>query len=208
MSFFKYLIIEIFLLIFSNSAPLNLPKSVVQRLSLKEKKIVVCDKLALKKVSEDKKFGNKLKDLFGNVSYKTKRIILDRLIVNCINKITESQTKDYLKSLIEDSPIFVRTKKIEELLKYEYHLKNEPNNFLKQRLEITNILNKLYHPNTNPIVNEETIKQEYEEKAFIDKLINNIGLYRIKYFLIFIIVIQLGVIFYLIFKLFIKVKKD
>ena len=208
MSFFKYLIIEIFLLIFSNSAPLNLPKSVVQRLSLKEKKIVVCDKLALKKVSEDKKFGSKLKDLFGNVSYKTKRIILDRLIVNCINKITESQTKDYLKSLIEDSPIFVRTKKIEELLKYEYHLKNEPNNFLKQRLEITNILNKLYHPNTNPIVNEETIKQEYEEKAFIDKLINNIGLYRIKYFLIFIIVIQLGVIFYLIFKLFIKVKKD
>lgn len=208
MSFFKYLIIEIFLLIFSNSAPLNLPKSVVKRLSLKEKKIVVCDKLALKKVSEDKKFGSKLKDLFGNVSYKTKRIILDRLIVNCINKITESQTKDYLKSLIEDSPIFVRTKKIEELLKYEYHLKNEPNNFLKQRLEITNILNKLYHPNTNPIVNEETIKQEYEEKAFIDKLINNIGLYRIKYFLIFIIVIQLGVIFYLIFKLFIKVKKD
>ena len=208
MSFFKYLIIEIFLLIFSNSAPLNLPKSVVQRLSLKEKKIVVCDKLALKKVSEDKKFGSKLKDLFGNVSYKTKRIILDRLIVHCINKITESQTKDYLKSLIEDSPIFVRTKKIEELLKYEYHLKNEPNNFLKQRLEITNILNKLYHPNTNPIVNEETIKQEYEEKAFIDKLINNIGLYRIKYFLIFIIVIQLGVIFYLIFKLFIKAKKD
>ena len=56
MSFFKYLIIEVFLLIFSNSAPLNLPKSVVQRLSLKEKKIVVCDKLALKKVSEDKKF--------------------------------------------------------------------------------------------------------------------------------------------------------
>ena len=208
MSFFKYLIIEVFLLIFSNSAPLNLPKSVVQRLSLKEKKIVVCDKLALKKVSEDKKFGSKLKDLFGNVSYKTKRIILDRLIVNCINKITESQTKDYLKSLIEDSPIFVRTKKIEELLKYEYHLKNEPNNCLKQRLEITNILNKLYHPNTNPIVNEETIKQEYEEKAFIDKLINNIGLYRIKYFLIFIIVIQLGVIFYLIFKLFIKAKKD
>ena len=208
MSFFKYLIIEVFLLIFSNSAPLNLPKSVVQRLSIKEKKIVVCDKLALKKVSEDKKFGSKLKDLFGNVSYKTKRIILDRLIVNCINKITESQTKDYLKSLIEDSPIFVRTKKIEELLKYEYHLKNEPNNFLKQRLEITNILNKLYHPNTNPIVNEETIKQEYEEKAFIDKLINNIGLYRIKYFLIFIIVIQLGVIFYLIFKLFIKAKKD
>jgi hypothetical protein len=208
MSFFKYLIFEIFFLIFSNNAPLNLPKSVVQRLSIKEKKIVVCDKLALKKVSEDKKFGSKLKDLFGNVSYKTKRIILDRLIVHCINKITESQTKDYLKSLIEDSPIFVRTKKIEELLKYEYHLKNEPNNFLKQRLEITNILNKLYHPNTNPIVNEETIKQEYEEKAFIDKLINNIGLYRIKYFLIFIIVIQLGVIFYLIFKLFIKVKKD
>ena len=182
MSFFKYLIIEIFLLIFSNSAPLNLPKSVVQRLSLKEKKIVVCDKLALKKVSEDKKFGSKLKDLFGNVSYKTKRIILDRLIVNCINKITESQTKDYLKSLIEDSPIFVRTKKIENLLKYEYHLKNEPNNFLKQRLEITNILNKLYHPNTNPIVNEETIKQEYEEKSFFDKLINNIGLYNIKYY--------------------------
>ena len=208
MSFFKYLIIEIFLLIFSNSAPLNLPKSVVQRLSLKEKKIVVCDKLALKKVSEDKKFGSKLKDLFGNVSYKTKRIILDRLIVNCINKITESQTKDYLKSLIEDSPIFVRTKKIEELLKYEYHLKNEPNNFLKQRLEITNILNKLYHPNTNPIVNEETIKQEYEEIAFFDKLINNIGLYKIKYFLIFIIVIQLVVIFYLIFNTFIKVKRD
>ena len=208
MSFFKYLIFEIFFLIFSNNAPLNLPKSVVQRLSIKEKKIVVCDKLALKKVSEDKKFGNKLKDLFGNVSYKTKRIILDRLIVNCINKITESQTKDYLSSLIEDSPIFVRTKKIENLLKYEYHLKNEPNNFLKQRLEITNILNKLYHPNTNPIVNEETIKQEYEEKAFFDKLINNIGLYRIKYFLIFIIVIQLVVIFYLIFNTFIKVKRD
>ena len=208
MSFFKYLIFEIFFLIFSNNAPLNLPKSVVQRLSIKEKKIVVCDKLALKKVSEDKKFGNKLKDLFGNVSYKTKRIILDRLIVNCINKITESQTKDYLSSLIEDSPIFVRTKKIENLLKYEYHLKNEPDNFLKQRLEITNILNKLYHPNTNPIVNEETIKQEYEEKAFFDKLINNIGLYRIKYFLIFIIVIQLVVIFYLIFNTFIKVKRD
>ena len=207
MSFFKYLIFEIFFLIFSNNAPLNLPKSVVQRLSIKEKKIVVCDKLALKKVSEDKKFGSKLKDLFGNVSYKTKRIILDRLIVHCINKITESQTKDYLKSLIEDSPIFVRTKKIENLLKYEYHLKNEPNNFLKQRLEITNILNKLYHPNTNPIVNEETIKQEYEEIAFFDKLINNIGLYRIKYFLIFIIVIQLVVIFYLIFNTFIKVKR-
>jgi hypothetical protein len=208
MSFFKYIIIEIVLLILSNTAPLNLPRAVVKRLSLNEKKIVVCDKLALKKVSEDKKFGSKLKDLFGNVSYKTKRIILDRLIVSCINKISDSQTKEYLNSLIEDSPIFVRTKKIEELLKYEYHLKNEPNNFLKQRLEITNILNKLYHPNTNPIVNEETIKQEYEEKAFIDKLINNIGLYRIKYFLIFIIVIQLGVIFYLIFKLFIKVKKD
>ena len=208
MSFFKYLIIEIVLLILSNTAPLNLPRSVVQRLSINEKKIVVCDKLALKKVSEDKKFGSKLKDLFGNVSYKTKRIILDRLIVSCINKISDSQTKEYLNSLIEDSPIFVRTKKIEELLKYEYHLKNEPNNFLKQRLEITKILNKLYHPNTNPIVNEETIKQEYEEKAFFDKLINNIGLYRIKYFLIFIIVIQLGVIFYLIFKLFIKVKKD
>ena len=208
MSFFKYIIIEIVLLILSNSAPLNLPRAVVKRLSLNEKKIVVCDKLALKKVSEDKKFGSKLKDLFGNVSYKTKRIILDRLIVSCINKISDSQTKEYLNSLIEDSPIFVRTKKIEELLKYEYHLKNEPNNFLKQRLEITNILNKLYHPNTNPIVNEETIKQEYEEKAFFDKLINNIGLYRIKYFLIFIIVIQLVVIFYLIFKLFIKVKKD
>ena len=208
MSFFKYLLIEIFLLILSNNAPLNLPRSVVQRLSMNEKKIVVCDKLALKKVSEDKKFGSKLKDLFGNVSYKTKRIILDRLIVSCINKISESQTKDYLNSLIEDSPIFVRTKKIEELLKYEYHLKNEPNNFLKQRLEITKILNKLYHPNTNPIVNEETIKQEYEEKAFIDKLINNIGLYRIKYFLIFVIVIQLVVIFYLIFKTFIKVKKE
>ena len=208
MSFFKYIIIEIVLLILSNTAPLNLPRAVVKRLSLNEKKIVVCDKLALKKVSEDKKFGSKLKDLFGNVSYKTKRIILDRLIVSCINKISDSQTKEYLNSLIEDSPIFVRTKKIEELLKYEYHLKNEPNNFLKQRLEITNILNKLYHPNTNPIVNEETIKQEYEEKAFFDKLINNIGLYRIKYFLIFIIVIQLVVIFYLIFKLFIKVKKD
>ena len=208
MSFFKYIIIEIVLLILSNTAPLNLPRAVVKRLSLNEKKIVVCDKLALKKVSEDKKFGSKLKDLFGNVSYKTKRIILDRLIVSCINKISDSQTKEYLNSLIEDSPIFVRTKKIEELLKYEYHLKNEPNNFLNQRLEITKILNKLYHPNTNPIVNEETIKQEYEEKAFFDKLINNIGLYRIKYFLIFIIVIQLVVIFYLIFKLFIKVKKD
>ena len=208
MSFFKYIIIEIVLLILSNSAPLNLPRAVVKRLSLNEKKIVVCDKLALKKVSEDKKFGSKLKDLFGNVSYKTKRIILDRLIVSCINKISDSQTKEYLNSLIEDSPIFVRTKKIEELLKYEYHLKNEPNNFLKQRLEITNILNKLYHPNTNPIVNEETIKQEYEEKAFFDKLINNIGLYNIKYFLIMVIVIQLVVIFYLIFKTFIKVKKE
>ena len=208
MSFFKYIIIEIVLLILSNTAPLNLPRAVVKRLSLNEKKIVVCDKLALKKVSEDKKFGSKLKDLFGNVSYKTKRIILDRLIVSCINKISDSQTKEYLNSLIEDSPIFVRTKKIEELLKYEYHLKNEPNNFLKQRLEITNILNKLYHPNTNPIVNEETIKQEYEEKAFFDKLINNIGLYNIKYFLIMVIVIQLVVIFYLIFKTFIKVKKE
>ena len=208
MSFFKYIIIEIVLLILSNTAPLNLPRAVVKRLSLNEKKIVVCDKLALKKVSEDKKFGSKLKDLFGNVSYKTKRIILDRLIVSCINKISDSQTKEYLNSLIEDSPIFVRTKKIEELLKYEYHLKNEPNNFLKQRLEITKILNKLYHPNTNPIVNEETIKQEYEEKAFFDKLINNIGLYRIKYFLIFVIVIQLVVIFYLIFKTFIKAKVD
>ena len=208
MSFFKYIIIEIVLLILSNSAPLNLPRAVVKRLSLNEKKIVVCDKLALKKVSEDKKFGSKLKDLFGNVSYKTKRIILDRLIVSCINKISDSQTKEYLNSLIEDSPIFVRTKKIEELLKYEYHLKNEPNNFLKQRLEITKILNKLYHPNTNPIVNEETIKQEYEEKAFFDKLINNIGLYNIKYFLIMVIVIQLVVIFYLIFKTFIKVKKE
>ena len=124
------------------------------------------DKLALKQVSEDKKFGSKLKDLFGNVSYKTKRIILDRLIVHCINKITESQTKDYLKSLIEDSPIFVRTKKIENLLKYEYHLKNEPDNFLKQRLEITNILNKLYHPNTNPIVNEETINLQNPNLKF------------------------------------------
>lgn len=208
MSFFKYIIIEIVLLILSNTAPLNLPRAVVKRLSLNEKKIVVCDKLALKKVSEDKKFGSKLKDLFGNVSYKTKRIILDRLIVSCINKISDSQTKEYLNSLIEDSPIFVRTKKIEELLKYEYHLKNEPNNFLKQRLEITKILNKLYHPNTNPIVNEETIKQEYEEKAFFDKLINNIGLYNIKYFLIMVIVIQLVVIFYLIFKTFIKVKKE
>ena len=208
MSFFKYIIIEIVLLILSNTAPLNLPRAVVKRLSLNEKKIVVCDKLALKKVSEDKKFGSKLKDLFGNVSYKTKRIILDRLIVSCINKISDSQTKEYLNSLIEDSPIFVRTKKIEELLKYEYHLKNEPNNFLKQRLEITKILNKLYHPNTNPIVNEETIKQEYEEKAFFDKLINNIGLYNIKYFLIMVIVIQLVVIFYLIFNTFIKVKRD
>jgi len=208
MSFFKYIIIEIVLLILSNTAPLNLPRAVVKRLSLNEKKIVVCDKLALKKVSEDKKFGSKLKDLFGNVSYKTKRIILDRLIVSCINKISDSQTKEYLNSLIEDSPIFVRTKKIEELLKYEYHLKNEPNNFLNQRLEITKILNKLYHPNTNPIVNEETIKQEYEEKAFFDKLINNIGLYNIKYFLIMVIVIQLVVIFYLIFKTFIKVKKE
>ena len=208
MSFFKYIIIEIVLLILSNTAPLNLPRAVVKRLSLNEKKIVVCDKLALKKVSEDKKFGSKLKDLFGNVSYKTKRIILDRLIVSCINKISDSQTKEYLNSLIEDSPIFVRTKKIEELLKYEYHLKNEPNNFLNQRLEITKILNKLYHPNTNPIVNEETIKQEYEEKAFFDKLISNIGLYNIKYFLIMVIVIQLVVIFYLIFKTFIKVKKE
>lgn len=207
MSFFKYLFIEIILFMI-HCAPLNLPKSVVSRLTIKEKKIVVCDKLALKKVSEDKKFGNKLKDLFGNISYKTKRIILDRLIVSCINKITDSKTNDYLKSLIEDSPIFVRNKKIEDLLKYEYHLKNEPNNFLKQRIEITNILNKLYHPNSNPVVNEETIKQEYEEKSFFDKLINNIGLYNLKYFLISVIIIQLIVIFYLIFKSFIKVKKD
>jgi hypothetical protein len=66
MSLFKYLLIEI-ILFMTICGPLNLPKSVVQRLSVKEKKIVVCDKLALKKVAEDKKFGNKLKDLFGNI---------------------------------------------------------------------------------------------------------------------------------------------
>jgi len=144
--FLKFLSIILYIN-FTKQAPLNLNISVVKALSRYEKKVVVCDKIAQFRANKDRgKFRDIVLDNFGEVLYKTKRIIYDRLIVNCIRNINDSYTESLIKSLINDEKIYVKKSPIKEILNIEKMYKTEPVNFDIARKNITYILDVLYHP--------------------------------------------------------------
>ena len=115
----KHLKIFLFLIFFHINFvfDLNLNESLINNLTLYEKKIVVCDKLAQMRTSkEGGKFRDKILELFGSVTYANKRIIYDRLIENCIKKINESFTEKLFFDLLDNEKIQVKQKPIEQLL--------------------------------------------------------------------------------------------
>ena len=139
--------IVLYIIFNTKQAPLNLNISVVKGLSRYEKKVVVCDKIAQFRANKDRgKFRDIVLDNFGEVLYKTKRIIYDRLIVNCIRNINDSYTESLIKSLINDEKIYVKKSPIKEILNIEKMYKTEPVNFDIARKNITYILDVLYHP--------------------------------------------------------------
>ena len=143
---FKLSII-LYIIFNTKQAPLNLNISVVKGLSRYEKKVVVCDKIAQFRANKDRgKFRDIVLDSFGEVLYKTKRIIYDRLIVNCIRNINDSYTETLIKSLVNDEKIYVKKSPIKEILNIEKMFKTEPVNFDIARKNITYILDVLYHP--------------------------------------------------------------
>ena len=185
-TFIKLILIVLYIIIYTKQAPLNLNISVVKGLSRYEKKVVVCDKIAQFRANKDRgKFRDIVLDSFGEVLYKTKRIIYDRLIVNCIRNINDSYTETLIKSLVNDEKIYVKKSPIKEILNIEKMYKTEPVNFDIARKNITYILDVLYHPNKfepkkqkineNEKENENKKNNEYyldySEKDFIIILI-------------------------------------
>ena len=137
----------IIIIILTNQTPLNLNLSVIQNLTKYEKKIVVCDKIGqLRARKERGKFRDKILDLFGEVIYSNKRIIYDRLILNCIKKINLTFTEQLLSDLINDRKIDVKQSEIENMLDLYNIYRTKTINFQKIKRNITKILNRLYHP--------------------------------------------------------------
>jgi hypothetical protein len=167
-SFIKLILIVLYIIIYTKQAPLNLNISVVKGLSRYEKKVVVCDKIAQFRANKDRgKFRDIVLDSFGEVLYKTKRIIYDRLIVNCIRNINDSYTETLIKSLINDEKIYVKKSPIEEILNIEKMYKTEPVNFDIARKNITYILDVLYHPSKfEPKVDKEKEKDDNEKNDY------------------------------------------
>ena len=167
-SFIKLILIVLYIIIYTKQAPLNLNISVVRGLSRYEKKVVVCDKIAQFRANKDRgKLRDIVLDSFGEVLYKTKRIIYDRLIVNCIRNINDSYTETLIKSLINDEKIYVKKSPIEEILNIEKMYKTEPVNFDIARKNITYILDVLYHPSKfEPKVEKEKEKDGSEKNDY------------------------------------------
>ena len=162
-SFIKLILIILYIIIYTKQAPLNLNISVVRGLSRYEKKVVVCDKIAQFRANKDRgKLRDIVLDSFGEVLYKTKRIIYDRLIVNCIRNINDSYTETLIKSLINDEKIYVKKSPIREILNFEKMYKTEPVNFDIARKNITYILDVLYHPNKFEPKEQKVNKNEKE----------------------------------------------
>ena len=147
---------------------LNLNASLINNLTFYEKKIVVCDKLAQMKTSkEGGKFRDRILKLFGSVTYANKRIIYDRLIENCIKKINDSFTEKLFDDLLYNEKIHIKQKPFEELLDLEKIYKIKPKFFNKIRKNITNVLNKLYHPKKNKNKNKEIEELNELKEIFI-----------------------------------------
>jgi hypothetical protein len=164
-TFLKLLLLILFIIFYTKEAPLNLNISVVKNLSKYEKKVVVCDKIAQFRANKDRgKFRDIVLDNFGEVLYKTKRIIYDRLIVNCIRNINDSLTETLIKKLINDEKIYVKKSPIEEILNIEKMYKKEPINFDIARKNITHILDVLYHPDKFEKKKENENENEDEKK--------------------------------------------
>ena len=162
-SFIKLILIVLYIIIYTKQAPLNLNISVVKGLSRYEKKVVVCDKIAQFRANKDRgKFRDIVLDSFGEVLYKTKRIIYDRLIVNCIRNINDSYTETLIKSLVNDEKIYVKNSPIKEILNIEKMYKTEPVNFDIARKNITYILDVLYHPDKFE-TKEQKVNENEEE---------------------------------------------
>ncbi len=162
-TFIKLLFIVLYIIIYTKQAPLNLNISVVRGLSRYEKKVVVCDKIAQFRANKDRgKFRDIVLDSFGEVLYKTKRIIYDRLIVNCIRNINDSYTETLIKSLVNDEKIYVKNSPIKEILNIEKMYKTEPVNFDIARKNITYILDVLYHPDKFE-TKEQKVNENEEE---------------------------------------------
>ena len=162
-SFIKLILIILYIIIYTKQAPLNLNISVVKGLSRYEKKVVVCDKIAQFRANKDRgKFRDIVLDSFGEVLYKTKRIIYDRLIVNCIRNINDSYTETLIKSLVNDEKIYVKNSPIKEILNIEKMYKTEPVNFDIARKNITYILDVLYHPDKFE-TKEQKVNENEEE---------------------------------------------
>lgn len=160
--------IVLYIIFNTKQAPLNLNISVVKGLSRYEKKVVVCDKIAQFRANKDRgKFRDIVLDSFGEVLYKTKRIIYDRLIVNCIRNINDSYTETLIKSLVNDEKIYVKKSPIKEILNIEKMYKTEPVNFDIARKNITYILDVLYHPSKfEPKVEKEKEKDDNEKNDY------------------------------------------
>ncbi len=185
-SFIKLILIFLYIIIYTKQAPLNLNISVVKGLSRYEKKVVVCDKIAQFRANKDRgKFRDIVLDSFGEVLYKTKRIIYDRLIVNCIRNINDSYTETLIKSLVNDEKIYVKNSPIKEILNIEKMYKTEPVNFDIARKNITYILDVLYNQdkfetkeqkvNENEEENENNEEEEEneDEESYSDKKEDN-----------------------------------
>ena len=202
----KHLKIFLFLMFFHIKFvfDLNLNASIINSLTFYEKKIVVCDKLAQMKTNkEGGKFRDKILELFGSVTYANKRIIYDRLIENCIKNINETFTEKLFFDLIDNEKIQIKQKSIEKLLQLEKVYKIKPKFFNKVRKNITNVLNKLYHPkktkNVNKKIKEIEEMNELKEIFILDyifyysekDLLLILFLVAILLFLIIIIIINL-----------------
>ena len=203
-SFIKLILIVLNIIIYTKQAPLNLNISVVKGLSRYEKKVVVCDKIAQFRANKDRgKFRDIVLDSFGEVLYKTKRIIYDRLIVNCIRNINDSYTETLIKSLVNDEKIYVKNSPIKEILNIEKMYKTEPVNFDIARKNITYILDVLYHPDKFE-TKEQKVNENEEENE------NNDYEYYISYsekdiiIILIIIIIFLSIIIILLLMLDLK----
>ena len=203
-TFIKLIFIVLYIIIYTKQAPLNLNISVVRGLSRYEKKVVVCDKIAQFRANKDRgKLRDIVLDSFGEVLYKTKRIIYDRLIVNCIRNINDSYTETLIKSLVNDEKIYVKNSPIKEILNIEKMYKTEPVNFDIARKNITYILDVLYHPDKFE-TKEQKVNENEEENE------NNDYEYYISYsekdiiIILIIIIIFLSIIIILLLMLDLK----
>ena len=195
--------IVLYIIFNTKQAPLNLNISVVKGLSRYEKKVVVCDKIAQFRANKDRgKFRDIVLDSFGEVLYKTKRIIYDRLIVNCIRNINDSYTETLIKSLVNDEKIYVKKSPIKEILNIEKMYKTEPVNFDIARKNITYILDVLYHP--SKFETKEEKKKDDNEKNDYETYLN----YSEKDIIIILIIIIIFLFIIIILLLMLDIKRQ